>query len=180
MKFRSLLLLFPLLVAACTSDVDGVYSNIRANFIYTNVLTQNNLRVALNNPGYFCSVTYASPYFYFGMYGETTTSADGTAIIQQGYKAGIVGLLLGYASLPTEAVVAYDMACPDCYYNHLQNQKLVFTSLNTVQCSKRGTTYDLNSGLYTGGTLGEDGQAKRLIRYRISYTAGSNVVAVQN
>ncbi len=166
-------------LTACTGEVDSVYSNYKAHFEFENVSGVTPLNSAVNNAGVFCRIWRTADYFYF---------QDGQGNLQpypvmatDAYRVweAIDGFIVGTTNIPDIGtgqltLVAYDLACPNCYTESLIERRLDFDSEGTVHCGRCQRTYDLNNfGLASG-----NGGGRSLFRYRVYYSG--NRLVVQN
>lgn len=186
MKKIARLSLFSLLLAltSCTGDdVDSLYANIRAFFRYNAVATTQPLYTAVNNPGMFCTITFSSnQYLFTGSDGQTAT-ANATAVQAYGSPQYICGFIVGtpaVADLSTgDALMAFDLVCPNCYDDKSLNLRLSFSGTRALSCNSSrgcGRVYDLDNG----GRVSSSAGGRALFRYHASYSEGTNTLLIQN
>lgn len=170
-------------VASCSSDdVEDTYSRYRAYFRYDNVMTAAAapLHNALTGIGDFCSVYTAGNYLYLQ---TATTAAQPIPLNDVAYYQSFIaisGFIIGRTNVPDMTtgelvLVAFDLACPNCYHDDDVSKRLALQENGVVYCSRCKRTYDLNNlGLISSGERG-----RKLERYHIAYN-GSTTVLVQN
>lgn len=172
------LLAATLLLVACESDVENLYSNFRAFFRFTPVTSAQPLYKSLNNPGLFCMVEFTTSHTIFKGNDGSSYAAPRTALDQYGRPVYISGFIIGTPSLPDLNSnfynVAYDLVCPNCYDESYIQRKTQFEGYDKMKCTTCHRSYNLNNnGVVDGGENG-----RPLFRYRLSY--GSDVVVIQN
>ncbi len=167
-----------LLFAGCGDDIGDSYANIPAFMRVQPVTALAPLRTALNNPGYFCAMTYSKPYYQAKGTDGTSAQINGTAMENYGKPLYICGIIVGMPSLPDMSgnfyLVAYDQACPNCYKD-LINKTLRFPSQTAAHCDRCRRTYDLN----TSGIVIEGEKGDPLFRYRVQYSPLNDIMVVQ-
>ncbi len=154
-------------LCSCADNIESLYSKWRAFFQYRNAITTPPLNTALNNPGMFCTITFPNGNYQFkGANGQIHTAIP-TEVAQYGRPECISGFIVGTPSIPDlitgNAIVAYDLACPNCYENNAINKSLNFTTPTTMTCPRCSTAYDLNNSGHATNDTGV------LYRYRIEY-----------
>ena len=182
MKLRTLcLLLIASTLAACTDDVDSLYTRESAFFRYNLVATTQPLRAALTSAGEWCRITFSNgkQYHFENAHGQTYDYMP-TAVSQYGDHTCICGFVVGTPAVPDmsgQTVVAYDAACPECYRESYIQSTLTFASSSTMHCNRCNTTYDLNnSGCPTSGDA-----TNAMLRYRyVTYSEANNTLVIQN
>lgn len=168
------------LLAACSSDVENLYANIRAFFRFSPVTQVPCLHMALNNPGGFCTITFPNGKYRFeGNDGNSYGPYQPTAVDQYGRPESIAGFIVGMPAIPdlggNHYNVAFDLACPNCYSNDAIQRSLTL-SATTVFCRRCGRRYDLNNG----GIVSAGDGGRSLYRYRITYEPATGLLLIQN
>lgn len=172
--------LLPVGTASCgDDDVQNVYSSYRAYFRYDNVMSVLPLYPALTGLGEYCTISAAGSYLYFRSLTKSQ-QVNLTAVAYYQKYVSIAGFIVGRMNVPdmnTGAVelVAYDLACPNCYADDYISRPLTLKEGGFAYCSRCKRTYNLNdAGLISSGEKG-----RKLERYRISYS-GSATVEIRN
>ncbi|MDO4929967.1 MAG: hypothetical protein Q4E59_02415 [Bacteroidales bacterium] len=177
---RLLALLFVAGMTSCGTDVDDLYSSHAAYFYYSHVTTTTPLFTALNNPGMFCRIHFSNTAYTFeGCDGTSYSYTPTTADTYRSHDC-LDGFIVGtpaVADLTGSSIVAYDLACPNCYEEYYITRRLTFSTTSTVYCSRCKRTYDLNNS----GIVTDEGGGTSLFRYRITYsTASTGIMLIQN
>lgn len=168
---------------ACIDEGDRLYTNIRAFFWYTRVITTPPLHRALGNPGQFCKITFEKNgrYVFASPNGESYVYTP-TALDQYGKPEFVAGFIVGTSGIPDLTgnfySVAFDLVCPNCYRDNAIPRKCNFDSKNhtIVKCSLCSRSYNLdNGGIVVAGKSG-----RPLYRYRMSYAPATGVLFIQN
>lgn len=174
---------FVMLIVSCSSDdVEDTYSKYRAYFRYDNVMTAAAapLHNALTGIGEYCAVYTGGNYLYFQ---NASSEPQRIPLNDMAYYQSYItigGFIIGRTNVPdmtsSELVlVAYDLACPNCYHDDDVSKRLALKENGTAYCDRCKRTYDLNNlGLITSGERG-----RKLERYHIAYN-GTTTVLVQN
>ncbi len=168
-----------LLSTACGEDVENLYSGVRAFFRFTPVTAAPPLNTALNNPGMFCTVTFARGQYHFTLSDGTSVPYSPTQIDQYGKPEYIAGFIVGTPALPDLSgnfrIAAYDLACPNCWSDNSITRALTFSSPTVMTCGRCHRNYDLNNdGMASDGA----GSGRKLLRYRVTYS--QNTLVIQN
>ena len=111
------LLLAAALAAACSDDVQDIYSSYPAFFRFSPVTAASQLYTAVSNPGQFCTVTFQNgQYYIFTDARGTSTSWSVTAQQQYGQPVYISGFIVGTPAVIDMSgqfpLTAYDLVCP--------------------------------------------------------------------
>lgn len=168
------------IATSCSNDeVENVYSNYRAFFNYTKVMTAHPLYVALTGTGEYCSIYIQGNNLYFQSLTETYPD-NLTAYDYYKQVTWIGGLIVGRSNVPDMTtgelpLLCFDRACPNCYKEASIAKALVLQENGMATCNRCKRTYDLNNlGLISSGEKGI-----KLFRYLISYN-GTNTLLVNN
>jgi hypothetical protein len=175
------LLTFPILLAACTTDIVGEYSSHQAYYVidFQYGHTPSYLSVALNSVNSFCMISVSTqnldgstttPYKLYSMMYGTTTQEE--VVTEKGLtcrtrQLGLNnGLIVGRSSFQNGELYVFDRQCPNCFNAyHYTNYAVNFKDANNVECANCHRTYGLlNGGVVVAGDSGE-----KLFRYRASY-----------
>ena len=164
---------------ACDNDVLSEYSRNPAFFRYPNVNTTPELRAALNSPGEFCKITFPNPYYLFTNAHGHSTQVNRTSLEAYGKPVFISGFLVGTPAVPNSSSnfyqVAYDLVCPNCFYESSIQRALDFSGVDAMVCSRCGREYDLNN---QGMVKNREGIP--LEKYRMTYAQSQGVLIIQN
>lgn len=166
-----------LLLPACSEDVENLYSNQPAYFVYQYVQTAPCLYTSLNNPGEFSTIQLDRQRYIFRNL-KSEYIANQTALANySSFRMGIAGFIVGLPNLPepgmeTSRVVCYDLACSNCYSQLMLSASLQLKENGKAYCSRCQRTYDLNNG----GIVSEGEGGGNLLRYRITYDGRNNLV----
>ena len=117
----------------------------------------------------FCNITYSNDGKNLVIKGGNSEPIYIDLYSLSGYTSfhlGLSGLIVG------DAVVCYDLACPNCYYNNNITKPLSFPQIEIAACSKCMRKYSLiNNGKVIEGDAG-----RSLIRYRVRLTHNTLIV----
>ena len=168
-----------LVCTSCSNEADDAYAHERAflKFPYANDVAP--LFTALNNNGQWCCIELGTSGFIFKTFTQSGSYPYTSEIKNYGQPQCVAGFVVGKSSLPDMnmryPVMAYDLACPVCYSQHLITRKLTLSAPEQLTCTKCKHTFDLsNSGLSSDGN--------RLLRYRTALysPSGSGMLVVMN
>ena len=164
---------------ACDNDVLSEYSHYPAFFRYPNVNTTPELRAALNSPGEFCKITFPNPYYLFTNAHGHSTQVNRTSLDAYGKPIFISGFLVGTPAVPDNNgnfyQVAYDLVCPNCFYESSIQRALDFSGTDAMICSRCGRVYNLNNH-----GLVESQEGKPLEKYHMTYAQNQGILIIQN
>lgn len=175
------LLLAAALAAACSDDVQDIYSSYPAFFRFSPVTAASQLYTAVSNPGQFCTVTFQNgQYYIFTDARGTSTSWSVTAQQQYGRPVFISGFIVGTPAVMDMSgrfpLTAYDLVCPHCYETSAITRPVSFDGETQMACPRCGNSYDLNNG-----GMPVSGPATRtLYRYHVAYSQGTQTLIIQN
>ena len=175
------LLLAATAAAACSDDVQDIYSDWQAYFRFSPVTSVPQLYTAVSNPGQFCTVTFPNgQYYVFTDPRGTSTSWPVTAQQQYGRPVFISGFIVGTPAVMDMSgrfpLTAYDLVCPHCYETSAITRPVSFDGETQMTCPRCGSSYDLNNG-----GMPVSGPATRtLYRYHVAYSQGTQTLIIQN
>ena len=175
------LLLAATAAAACSDDVQDIYSDWQAYFRFSPVTSVPQLYTAVSNPGQFCTVTFPNgQYYVFTDPRGTSTSWPVTAQQQYGRPVFISGFIVGTPAVMDMSgrfpLTAYDLVCPHCYETSAITRPVAFDGETQMTCPRCGSSYDLNNG-----GMPVSGPATRtLYRYHVAYSQGTQTLIIQN
>ncbi len=165
----SFLFLILIALVSCTTDSDSdLYAHERAFLKFSPVTGVIPLYTAIQNSGHFCTIRIGTNSFIFqGSNDKTTTSYPISAEIKgYGTPECIAGFVVGRSSQPDMnmqyPLVAYDLACPNCYEQALITRNLSLNAKEELTCSRCHRVYDLTNG----GLVKQGDKGCRLKRYR--------------
>lgn len=168
-SFFSFLFLILIALVSCTTDSDSdLYAHERAFLKFSPVTGVIPLYTAVQNSGHFCTIRIGTNSFIFqGSNDKTTTSYPISAEIKgYGTPECIAGFVVGRSSQPDinmqYPLVAYDLACPNCYEQALITRNLSLNAKEELTCSRCHRVYDLTNG----GLVKQGDKGCRLKRYR--------------
>lgn len=177
----SALLLATALAAACSDDVQDVYSGYPAFFRFSPVTSAPKLYTAVSNPGQFCTITFQNGQYY--IFADARGAAPPLPVSgQQQYvhPVCISGFIVGTPAVMDMSgrfpLTAYDLVCPHCEGTAAITRPVVFDSETQMTCPRCGSTYDLNNGgMPVGGPA-----TRTLYRYHVAYSQGTQTLVIQN
>lgn len=175
------LLLAATAAAACSDDVQDIYSGQPAYFRFSPVTSVPQLYTAVSNPGQFCTITFLNgQYYVFTDPRGTSTSWPVTAQQQYGRPVFISGFIVGTPAVMDMSgrfpLTAYDLVCPHCHETSAITRSVSFDGETQMACPRCGSTYDLNNG-----GMPVSGPATRtLYRYRVAYSQSTQMLVIQN
>lgn len=168
--FLAVFLLFGL--GACSDDVNNRYAHERAFLKFAPVTGVPMLSTAVNSLGTFCTIQLGTSGFIFrNAQGQTSPPYPYTAEIQSyGQPECIAGFVVGKSSIPDMnlqyPLVAYELACPNCYEKALITKPLTLSAGELLTCSRCNRVYDLKND----GNISKGDEGVPLYRYRtVSY-----------
>lgn len=166
--------LFPILfliltsLLSCSTDSDNdLYAHERAFLKFCPVTGVVPLYTAVRNNGQFCTIRLGTNTFLFqGSNGATATYPLSADIKAYGMPQCIAGFVVGHSIQPDMnmqyPLVAYDLACPNCYEQALITRNLSLNAQEELTCSRCHRVYDLTNG----GIIKQGKKGRRLYRYR--------------
>lgn len=175
------LLLAAALAAACSDDVQDVYSGYPAFFRFSPVTSAPKLYTAVSNPGQFCTITFQNGQYY--IFADARGAAPPLPVTgQQQYvhPVCISGFIVGTPAVMDMSgrfpLTAYDLVCPHCDETAAITRPVVFDSETQMACPRCGSTYDLNNGgMPVGGPA-----TRTLYRYHVAYSQSTQTLVIQN
>lgn len=168
--FLSFLFLILIALVSCTTDSDSdLYAHERAFLKFSPVTGVIPLYTAVQNNGHFCTIRIGTNSFIFqGSNDKTPTPPYPISAEIKGYGTPecIAGFVVGRSSQPDMnmqyPLVAYDLACPNCYEQALITRNLSLNAKEELTCSRCHRVYDLTNG----GLVKQGDKGCRLKRYR--------------
>lgn len=186
MKMRKVTILLTsvlLLLSGCSDDDTYTkYSRYRANFTFQYVQSVAPLNTALTSPGMFCTIKLTATQPISLIFSTLTDSYPYPVAASAAYSnyTCVSGFIVGYPTNvemgTTElANAAFDLACPNCYYDNAIKRDLALQENGIAYCSRCKRSYSLNDfGLIQSGESG-----RPLERYHISL-ASTNIMSIYN
>ena len=167
------LLLAAALAAACSDDVQDIYSSYPAFFRFSPVTAASQLYTAVSNPGQFCTVTFQNGQYYIFTDARGTSTSCGQPVYISGFIVGTPAVIDMSGQFP---LTAYDLVCPHCDQTASITRPVAFDGETQMTCPRCGSSYDLNNG-----GMPVSGPATRtLYRYHVAYSQGTQTLIIQN
>lgn len=163
--------LLTLFASSCSDDVTDRYAHERAFLQFAPVTGVPVLNDAVNSLGTFCTIQLGTNSFRFSSVKVKDYPYPYTAEIQSyGQPECLAGFVVGKSSIPdmnlNYPLVAYDLACPNCYETSLITKPLTLSAGELLTCSRCNRTYDLKND----GNISKGDAGIALYRYRtVSY-----------
>lgn len=158
------------LLGACSKDVEQEYAPLKAFFRCTNVSTVLPLQRALGTPGQYCMIEMLAGQ-RVGYVSEDGSRQE-VRLTQSEMLTRplcVEGFIVGTPALPNaqgkHECVAYDLVCPNCYYDDDLNKRLRWNSMGRVACSRCQRVYLLG----TNGIVGEGKKGRPLFKYHVNH-----------
>lgn len=170
------------LLQSCSSDVSNRYAHERAFLKFAPVTGVASLNSAVNSMGVFCTIRLGTNSFIFQAADGKETSYPYTSEIQAyGQPECIAGFIVGKSSIPDMnlqyPLLAYDLACPNCYEKSLITKILTLSSDEKLTCSRCHRSYNLkDDGNICQGDAGTPLKRYRTINYSPNINGGLLII----
>ena len=167
---------------SCGEKATDRYAHIRAFLQFRPVSASGPLLSAVTNPGMFCTIRIGTTHFLFaGPTGSSSSWPITDVVRNYGQPECVAGFVVGIASTPDMngqmPIIAYDLACPNCYAGDAMITKELTLSGEKLTCSRCHRVYDLQSdGIVVSGDAGQP-----LLRYRsVAYNQSNDLLVIMN
>lgn len=171
-----------LLATGCAEKATDRYAHIRAFLQFRPVSASAPLLSAVSNQGMFCTIRIGTSQFLFtGPTGASSSWPITDVVRNYGQPECVAGFVVGIASTPDlngqMPLLAYDLACPNCYAGDAMITKELTLSGERLSCSRCHRIYDLQSdGIVVSGDPGQP-----LLRYRsVVYNQANDLLVIMN
>lgn len=172
-----------LLLSSCANDIENRYAHERAFLKFSPVTGVAPLNSAVNSQGEFCTIRMGTNQFIFcGTNGKEVPFPITAEIKAYGQPECIVGFVVGKSSIPDMnlqyPLVAYDLACPNCYEQSLITRALILEADEKLTCSRCHRSYNLkDDGNICQGDAGEPLKRYRTVGYNPNVNGGILYIA---